>query len=44
MIECIIMDKDTFFKVGKRVERERERERERELGWLNEKKSKMKYI
>ena len=41
------MDKDTFFKVGKRVQirdRERERERERELGWLNEKKSKMKYI
>ena len=28
MIECIIMDKETFFKVGERVKRERERERE----------------
>ena len=27
MIECIIIDKDTFFKAGKRVKRERERER-----------------
>ena len=36
MIECIIMGKDTFFKVAKRVQIERERERERERAWVVE--------